>query len=92
MAFPKRIGCLLNLLFRPSGALRVIWTVTGALRHRLWLYWPSGPDHAGSPGALNAPQLPSGEPPELRIKNRVTYTTQRPRFGIRPVILEAVPK
>lgn len=24
MAFPKRIGCLLNLLFRPSGALRVM--------------------------------------------------------------------
>ena len=24
MAFPKRIGCRLNLLFRPSGALRVM--------------------------------------------------------------------
>ncbi len=24
MAFPKHIGCLLNLLFRPSGALRVM--------------------------------------------------------------------
>ena len=24
MAFPKRIGCLLNLPFRPSGALRVM--------------------------------------------------------------------
>lgn len=24
MAFPKRIGCLLNLLFRPSGALRAM--------------------------------------------------------------------
>ena len=30
-------------------------TDSGALRPRLWLYWPSGPDHAGSPDALNAP-------------------------------------